>query len=260
MTAEREPDELDRMLVDAAGALRAETAGPAAAALSTRARVLATHRARSERATRVTTWIAMAAAAFLALGGSTAWAYWTGRLDRWLAPAETPSDEREGREERETPGERRAATRPPEAPVVEVVEEVAPEAPAVDEAAASVPSSVAEPRAESGAVGVAAEREEPRDDEGPPVDPTERRAYRAAHALHFEAHDPEGAIAAWDGYLHDYPRGRFALEARYNRALCLVRVGRQAEARAALEPFARGTHGGYRQAEATALLEALDAP
>jgi TolA-binding protein len=92
-----------------------------------------------------------------------------------------------------------------------------------------------------------------------PVDPRERAAYRAAHTLHFEQHDPAGAIAAWDRYLAEYPSGRFALEARYNRALCLVRVGRTTEAREALAPFVAGTHGGYRQHEATALVRALDA-
>jgi hypothetical protein len=37
----------------------------------------------------------------------------------------------------------------------------------------------------------------------------------------------------------------------------LVRLGRNAEARTALEPFASGAFGGYRKAEASALLERL---
>jgi len=52
------------------------------------------------------------------------------------------------------------------------------------------------------------------------------------------------------------------LEARYNRAICLVRLGRRAGARAALAPFASGAYGGYRQEDARALLDApvLQAP
>jgi hypothetical protein len=64
-------------------------------------------------------------------------------------------------------------------------------------------------------------------------------------------------LAAWDAYLLRSPGGRFAPEAQYNRALCLVRLGRTADAQAALVPFAQGRYGAYRQREATALLEAL---
>jgi len=82
--------------------------------------------------------------------------------------------------------------------------------------------------------------------------------YRAAHSAHFVAHDPARALAAWDAYLRAAPRGQFAPEARYNRALSLVRLGRNQEARSALEPFANGAYGGYRKSEASALLERLD--
>lgn len=81
--------------------------------------------------------------------------------------------------------------------------------------------------------------------------------YLAAHRAHFGAQDHARALALWDAYLKEHPRGRFATEAAYNRALCLVRLGRHAEARAALTPFAEGRYGGYRQAEAAALLTAL---
>ena len=90
-----------------------------------------------------------------------------------------------------------------------------------------------------------------------PPDPT-LALYRSAHAAHFVAHDPARALAAWDVYLSAAPNGGFAPEARYNRALSLVRLGRTTEARAALEPFARGAYGGYRKAEASALLERLE--
>src|SRR5688572_8046774 len=81
--------------------------------------------------------------------------------------------------------------------------------------------------------------------------------YRAAHEAHFVAHDYARALAGWDAYLRAAPSGQLAVEARYNRALCLVRLGRSEQARSALEPFARGIAGSYRQREAAGLLEVL---
>ena len=78
--------------------------------------------------------------------------------------------------------------------------------------------------------------------------------YRVAHAAHFVERDPARALAAWDAYLSAAPNGEFAPEARYNRALSLVRLGRTAEAERALTPFANGAYGSYRKAEASALL------
>jgi len=83
--------------------------------------------------------------------------------------------------------------------------------------------------------------------------------YRVAHRAHFVDHDSGRALAAWDAYLKAAPRGAFALEARYNRALCLVRLDRRGEARAALTPFAEGRHGGYRKDDAAKLIAALPA-
>ena len=87
-------------------------------------------------------------------------------------------------------------------------------------------------------------------------DPSHRR-YLEAHQAHFGAHDYARALTLWERYLQEFPRGRFAAEAQYNRALCLVRLGRTAEAKQALEPFASGRFGGYRQSEAQALVKAL---
>jgi hypothetical protein len=83
--------------------------------------------------------------------------------------------------------------------------------------------------------------------------------YRRAHELHFHGGDPAAAVAAWDAYLAAEPDGRFSVDARYNRALLLVRLGRYAQARAALVPFARGDvePAGYRQTEAERLVERL---
>jgi hypothetical protein len=82
--------------------------------------------------------------------------------------------------------------------------------------------------------------------------------YRRAHELHFHGTDQAAAIAAWEAYLSAEPTGRFVAEARYNRALLLIRVGRYTEARAALAPYARGEIAGeYRRTEATQLIERL---
>jgi hypothetical protein len=85
----------------------------------------------------------------------------------------------------------------------------------------------------------------------------ELELYRAAHRSHFVDKNFGAAFALWSDYLRQVPGGRFGLEARYNRALCLVQLGRTSEARSALEPFARGAFGSYRQREAKDLLEAL---
>jgi hypothetical protein len=82
--------------------------------------------------------------------------------------------------------------------------------------------------------------------------------YRAAHDLHFHGGAPAATLAAWDAYLAAEPSGRFSVEARYNRALTLIRLGRYADARAALLPFALGSvEAGYRQREAGQLVERL---
>lgn len=88
--------------------------------------------------------------------------------------------------------------------------------------------------------------------------PREEEFYRAAHRAHFVEPDPARALSAWNDYIAYAPSGRFALEARYNRALCLVRLGRSEEAKQALAPFAEEQYGGYRQREARELVQALN--
>lgn len=90
-----------------------------------------------------------------------------------------------------------------------------------------------------------------------PSDPN-TALFAEAHRRHFVERDPERALEAWDRYLAAAPNGRFAPEARYNRALTLLRMGRNVEAKRELELFANGVYGTYRQVEAHALLEALD--
>jgi TolA-binding protein len=83
--------------------------------------------------------------------------------------------------------------------------------------------------------------------------------YENAHRAHFIEKDSTTALRAWDEYLTQVPRGRFVLEARYNRALCLLRLGRNQEAVSALSLFAQGRFGNYRKAEAQSLIDGLSA-
>ena len=93
-------------------------------------------------------------------------------------------------------------------------------------------------------------------DEAPAPGPSdaEADAYGRAHRAHFDEGAPERALAAWDDYLRLYPQGAFEPEARFNRAICLVRLRRFAQAERALRSFADGRFGNYRRAEAEQLL------
>jgi hypothetical protein len=81
--------------------------------------------------------------------------------------------------------------------------------------------------------------------------------YKEAHRAHFIHHDYESALAGWDRYLAAAPRGTFALEARYNRAIALYRLGHRDAALEALRPFADGAYGRYRRDEAREVIEKL---
>jgi hypothetical protein len=91
--------------------------------------------------------------------------------------------------------------------------------------------------------------------------PDPRALYAQAHALPFHGNDPARALAAWDRYLAAASRdirSGFVLEARYNRAICLFRLGQREAAREALQPFADGRWGDYRRDEAQTLLDELE--
>jgi hypothetical protein len=67
--------------------------------------------------------------------------------------------------------------------------------------------------------------------------------------------DPARAVRLWDIYLKAHPNGTFTPEARFNRALDLIRSSRFEDARRALQRFADGPLGSYRQHDAAVLLD-----
>ncbi|HEX6276659.1 MAG TPA: hypothetical protein VFZ53_26635 [Polyangiaceae bacterium] len=235
------------LLDEAVGALREEGTSDDAAHRFTRARVMASlHQGTVKRRTRLA-FILPIAATFLA---TSAWGVSSGRARVWVedirtaigfstsqkAPAQAPAKVAKRAAHAPEAAPAPAAPPPPIAPVVEE-----PPAPVAEEAPKAAPEAAVAQASAAPDAGLDAELE----------------LYRSAHRAHFGGGDPAGALAAWDAYLKKAPKGRFALEARYNRALCLVRLDRKAEARAALEPFAKGSFGGYRKREALDLLEAL---
>ncbi len=153
-----------------------------------------------------------------------------------------------------------------EAPTVEATTAPEPPPPTPVEAARAAPSAVHAPRLERNAPSAAVAPTSSAEPAPAPVDPPPNppeatdpahELYRVAHQAHFVEHDFASALRAWDAYLAAAPNGRFAPEARYNRALCLVRLGRKDDAERALRPFADGSYGTYRRDEAKALIEAL---
>jgi hypothetical protein len=252
----------DDLLSSATDALR-ETpvdADGAATRLRVRRSLEATHRGRRQL-------VGFLTGTGILLAGTMSWAFATGRAEAVWRAILDPAPVREVREERAeaqppaptlAPAPRaprqRVATEPP-APAPELrVEEPAP---------APSPSPAPQP-----APPAPAPQPAPRVEQPPPLAPAPppravtarpiEALYRRAHELHFHGTDHAAAIAAWEAYLAAEPMGRFVAEARYNRALLLIRVGRYTEARAALAPYARGEiAGGYRGAEATRLIERL---
>lgn len=266
----------DDLLKLASRALREETERDDQAARFTRSRILATaHSRKRKRSTKMAFLIPLAAI----LVGSTAWAAVSGELPRVLSrmaqvvgvlpkpPEETaPPPTKPPKRLAPVPAPRAPSTEPeispsasaapsaeaPAAPVVSAVSVLSPPARALASAPPRAASSSSEPAPPAEALaGAAAPSGSSAED-----DPAEG-LYRLAHRAHFEEHNSAAALNAWDRYLAAAPRGRFALEATYNRALCLVRLGRRSEAIRALAPFASGRFGSYRQREAAELSQAL---
>jgi len=124
----------------------------------------------------------------------------------------------------------------------------------------SPPPSSAEPPRSRRPARSPPSRPEPAPDPSTSTPDRQDSVYGDAHREHFASKDPARALAAWDAYLREFPEGRFAPEAGYNRGIALVRLHRNAQAIDALRPFAEGRYGGYRQKEARELVDALSRP
>lgn len=230
----------DDLLKAATQALRDETDGDADGRF-TRARVMASlHQGKVKRRTRLAFILPLAAC----LAAGTAWGAATGRLPAMFHAlseavsydAKPPAEPKP--QKRVAPATEKAA--PAEAPAAVV------EAPA--------PAPLEEPKVEAKPTPSASAKAAPSSSAS--FQDADGDLYRLAHEAHFGSHDYGRALLGWESYLQAAPRGRLATEARYNRAICLLRLGRDAEARQALEPFASGKMG-YRQSEAQQLLDEL---
>ncbi len=226
------------LLARATDALRESTVPSADDGALTLARLQKTMRSGASPSSirrRLTRFVLLPIAAVFVVTG--AWAGATGRMPRWLALRSAAETEHDTREHAAPP------PAPPPAPVA--------------------PPAVAMPAEPAPSI-------EPPLPTTPPAPPPVRSArtpalvdvdalYREAHDAHFARRDYAAAVGAWDRYLAAAgPGGRFVVEARYNRAIALVRAGRRAEAAAALRPFADGDYGGYRRDEARELLRTIE--
>lgn len=256
-------------LEEAFRALREEREqdGKSPAADATLARVLASARTETRRRARVWKLVLPIAAVLVA---SSAWAGATGRLASvWSALTDDASTEA---------GAPRAAA-PSTSPTGIPTEVIAPPAPvpSSDPPPSIAPAPVASQAAPTASVALAPPRAS---SEAPSTTATPNAAaaptstasaapvasqdalavdkadFEAAYRVHASG-APSAAVTAWDDYLTKHPRGRFGPEARYARAVALVRSGQTAAARQALRPFADAAPGAYRRDDALRLLESL---
>jgi len=248
-------DEHDDLLRRAARSLQEETEGPSSAARFTRLRVMASLR-ESQVKHRTRTVLLLPFAACLA--ATAAWGMAAGVIPDirngitralGITPPEEPAPPPKPKAKPGPAPQKPPPERAPEPPAP--LENALPAPPPVEELPPAPTVRPAPARAlELG-------QKKPAKPAKPAAPDPAHELYRAAHEAHFASNDCVRALAGWDAYLRAAPRGQLAVEARYNRALCLVRLGRSHEARRALEPFARGTAGSYRQREASGLLEVL---
>jgi hypothetical protein len=234
----------DDLLKAATRALHEESADDGADGRFTRARVMASlHQGKVKRRTRLAFILPLAAC----LAAGTAWGAATGRLPAMFhAMGQLVGYDRKPHEANEPKASVRGSLAKPQATEPVVPAPVAP-----------TPEPVAEAQPEPAKVAMTPPaRPTPSLSSSAAFQDTDGDLYRLAHEAHFTSHDCARALLGWNAYLQAAPNGRLATEARYNRAICLLRLGRDAEARHALAPFASGKMG-YRQNEARELLEEL---
>lgn len=250
------------LLQEATRALREETAPESSATTrrrdrQTRARIQDDLRRPPSRMRSGFFAVPMAAI----LIGSTAWA--SGALPR-IVDALT-----EARRTTSPPAPAEKGIAPPPTPVAPAPARLVPDMVDPDEEAEAEKPPVASPVKSAVAVASASPPAplvppappRPAATSTPEPEPEQDRSialYRAAHQAHFGGEGPAAALRYWNTYLAEAPGGRFAPEAAFNRAICLVRLGRHQAAIAALTPFATGSFGAYRQSEAKQLITALE--
>lgn len=262
-------------LEDALGAFRGEHDRARGDVQATRRRLLRSLQ-RQERRRRLS--IAALLVAALLATNSVTWAWSTGRLDE-LVGGSSESPESLPR----SASSAVAAARVPEPPSARAAVVPSEPPPQENPLSAAAPLSARSERARPRAASLDAPSvEAPPVDAPPPVatgtpeerlsaalselEPppppraidADRAAFAEAHRLHFGGGSPADALSAWDRYLTRFAAGRFVPEARFNRAVILLRLRRDGEARDALRPFAQGAYEGLRTREAQDLLDALD--
>ena len=236
----------DDLLKAATRALNEETADDGADGRFTRARVMASlHQGTVKRRTRLAFILPIAAC----LAAGTAWGAATGRLPAMFHAIGRVVGYSKSSEPKSAPGKLASSRATPAADPQAAPPPVnlATPAPAPVSDRRPQPSKV-EPTPSTKATPALSSSAAFQDADGD--------LYRLAHEAHFADHDYARALAGWEAYLKAAPGGRLATEARYNRAICLLRLGRDEEARRALTPFASGMMG-YRQTEARELLDEL---
>ncbi|MFN7144564.1 MAG: tetratricopeptide repeat protein [Myxococcota bacterium] len=201
-------------------------------------------------------WSALAAV--LLLSNATTWAWSSGRLDRaiaaWSAPPAPASTSAGPPAPGIVPAVSGEAAAPP--PTVATPTVSLPGTPTVERAARSARArpAAADAPAAPAPTSTAPPSTAPTPTAPPSGDSADREAFERAHRAHFDGVDTAAALAAWDAYLAAFPEGRFLPEATFNRAICLLRLGRPEDARVGLERIASGDLGAAHRDDARTLL------